>query len=81
MAGHEDLANCRIRCMPRQQGGGLGVYALDEIWNGQEYPTNEADAFSEDISTPRPEVQEENREDTDVFGEADAVGKGAQGES
>ena len=36
MAGHEDLANCRIRCIPKQQGGGLGVYALDEIWNGQE---------------------------------------------
>ena len=46
MAGHEDLANCRIRSLPKSQGGGLGVYAEDEIWHGQElllanraYPT------------------------------------------
>ena len=74
MARHKDLANCRIRCIPKQQGGGLGVYALDEIWNGQElllanreYPTNRAEASSKDISTPRSEVQEENREDIDVL--------------
>ena len=36
MAGHEDLANCRIRSLPKSQGGGLGVYAEDEIWHGQE---------------------------------------------
>ena len=48
MAGHEDLANCRIRSIPKSQGGGLGVYAEDEIWHGQElllanrdYPTEE----------------------------------------
>jgi hypothetical protein len=35
MAGHEDLANWRIQFTPTQQGGGLGVYALDENWNGQ----------------------------------------------
>jgi hypothetical protein len=88
MAGHEDLVYCRIRCIPKQQGGGLGVYALDEIWNGQElllanrkYPTNGTEASSETIPTPRLEVQEENSEDTDVFGAEEAVGEGAPGES
>ena len=33
------------------------------------------------MSTPRPEVQEENREDTDVLGREDAVGESVQGES
>jgi hypothetical protein len=28
IAGHEDLANRRIPCIPKPQGGGLGVYAL-----------------------------------------------------
>ena len=81
MAGHEDMENCRIRCIPKQQEGGLAVYALDEIWNGQklllanrEYPTNGTEESSEAISTPRSEVQEETREDTDVFGEEEAVG-------
>jgi hypothetical protein len=31
MAGHEDLANGRIRCIPKQQGGGLGVYGCEAI--------------------------------------------------
>ena len=88
MAEHEDWANCRIRCIPKQQGGGLGVHALDEIWNGQElllanreYPTNGADASSENITAPILEVLEENREDTGVLGAEDEVGEGAQGES
>ena len=87
MAGHEDLANCRIRCMLRQQGGGLGVCALDEIWNGQElllanreYPTNGADASSENKTAPILEVLEDDREETGVLGAQDAVGD-AQGES
>ena len=46
MAGHEDMANCKIRRMPRSQGGGLGVYAMEDIEYAQEllivnreYPT------------------------------------------
>ena len=31
MAGHEALANCKIRRMPVSQGGGLGVYATEDI--------------------------------------------------
>ena len=36
MAGHEDMANCKIRCMPCSQGGGLGVYATEDIEYAQE---------------------------------------------
>ena len=46
MAGHEDMANCEIRRMPCSQGGGLGVYATEDIEYAQEllivnreYPT------------------------------------------
>ena len=69
-----------------QQGGELGIYAMDEIWNDQElllanreYPTNEVEASSAVISTPRSGVQEENRVDTDVLGAKEAVSGGAQG--
>ena len=84
MAGHEDLANCRIRGIPKQQGGGLGVYALDEIWNGQElllanreYPTDGEATAREDIS----EVIEEDIEDKGFLGAEDEIGEEAQGES
>ena len=84
MAGHEDLANCRIRCIPKQQGGGLGVYALHEIWNGQElllvnreYPTNGEATAREAIS----EVIEDDLEDKGVLGAEDEIGEEAQGES
>ena len=36
MAGHEALANCKIRRMPVSQGGGLGVYATEDIEYAQE---------------------------------------------
>ena len=46
MAGHENMANCKIRRMPSSQGGGLGVYAMKDIEYAQallivnrEYPT------------------------------------------
>ena len=46
MAGHEDMANCKIRRMSGSQGGGLGVYATEDIEYAQEllivnqeYPT------------------------------------------
>ena len=71
MAGHEDLANCRIRGIPKQQGRGLGVYAEDEIWHGQElllanreYPMEGEAAAREKIS----EVTEDGTEDEKVLG-------------
>jgi hypothetical protein len=36
MAGHEALANCKIRRMPISQGEGLGVYATEDIEYAQE---------------------------------------------
>ena len=36
MAGHEDMANCKIRRMPSSQGRGLGVYATEDIEYAQE---------------------------------------------
>ena len=39
MAGHEDMANCKIRRMPGSQGGGLGVYATEDIEYAQELLT------------------------------------------
>ena len=84
MAEHEDLANCRIRCIPKQQGGGLGVYALDEIWNGQElllanheYPMEGEATAREDIS----EIIEDGMEDDVVSGADDVTGEAAQEES
>ena len=78
MAGHEDLANCRIRCIPKQQGGGLGVYALDEIWHGQELLLANREYPMEGEATAReniPEVLEDGTEDEEVMGEDEAAGE------
>ena len=84
MAGHEDLANCRIRNIPKSQGGGLGVYAEDEIWHGQElllanrdYPTEEEATARENI----PAVREDGTEDEEVSGADEDTGTEAQEES
>ena len=84
MAGHEDLANCRIRGIPKQQGGGLGVYAEDEIWHeqelllaNQEYPMEGEATARENI----PEIIEDGIEDDEVLGADDATGEAAQAES
>ena len=73
--------NCRIRGIPKQQGGGLGVYAEDEIWHGQElllvnreYPMEEEPTARENI----PEVIEDGTEDEEVLGADDATGDAAQ---
>ena len=72
MARHEDLANFRIQSMPRQQGGGLGIYALENIWNRQElllanreYPTSESAEITADALASATETLEENRTDAD----------------
>ena len=36
VAGHEDMANCKIRRTPSSQGGGLEVYATEDIEYAQE---------------------------------------------
>jgi hypothetical protein len=36
MSVAEPLADCQIRRFPRSQGGGLGLYATEDIWHGQE---------------------------------------------
>jgi hypothetical protein len=35
IAAAEPLANCRLRRVPRSQGGGLGLYAAEDIWYEQ----------------------------------------------
>ena len=84
MAGHEDLANCRIRGIPKQQGGGLGVSAEDEIWHGQELLLANREYPMEGEATAReniPEVIEDGTEDEGVLGANDATGEAAQAES
>ena len=84
MARHEDLANCRIRCLPKQQGGGLGVYALDEIWHGQELLLANREYPMEEEATARekmPENTEDGTENEGVLGTEDAIGDAAQAES
>jgi hypothetical protein len=88
MAGHEDLANCRIRSMPRQQGGGLGIYALEDIWNRQElllanreYPTSESAEITADALAPATETLEENRTDADDPAKDAGDAAEAQGET
>ena len=71
MAGHEDLANCRIRGIQKQQGGGFGVYAVDEIWHGQELLLANREYSMEGEATAREdisEVIEDGMEDDGVFG-------------
>jgi hypothetical protein len=36
MAIVEEQANVLIRRIPLAQGGGMGIYATEDIWNGQE---------------------------------------------
>ena len=74
----------RIRSIPKSQGEGLGVYAEDEIWHGQElllanrdYPTEEEATARENI----PEVREDGTEDEEVLGADEDTGKEAQEES
>jgi hypothetical protein len=74
MAGHEDLANCRIRCMPRRQGGGPGIYALDDIWNRQELLRSillphELEEITEDLPAPAMKAQGDNRTTTEDLAE------------
>ena len=84
MAGHEDLANCRIRCIPKQQGGGLGVYALDEIWHGQELLLANREYNMEREATAREDVAEEiedGMEEDGVLGAEGGTGDAAHEES
>ena len=62
MAGHEDMANCKIRRMPSSQGGGLGVYATEDIEYAQEllivnrkYPTGREE--DPQVAAPCPDAQ------------------------
>ena len=59
--------------MPRQQGGGLGIYALEDIWNRQElllanreYPTAESAKATVAALASATAGLEDNRTDTDV---------------
>ena len=84
MAGHENLANCRIRGIPKQQGGGLGVYAENEIWHGQELLLANREYPMEGEATARekmPEITEDGTENEEILGTEDAVGDAAQAES
>ena len=61
MAGHEDMANCKIRRMPCSQGGGLGVYATEDIEYAQElhivnreYPTGMVEESQ--VAAPGPDA-------------------------
>jgi hypothetical protein len=88
MAGHEDLANCRIQSMPRQQGGGLGIYAVENIWNRQElllanreYPTSESAEITADALASATETLEENRTDADDPAKDAGDAAEAQGET
>ena len=36
MATQEEQANAQLRRIPLAQGGGMGIYATEDIWHGQE---------------------------------------------
>jgi hypothetical protein len=88
MAGHEDLVNCRIRGMPRQQGYGLGIYALNDKWNRQElllanreYPPSESAELMADVPASATEAHEDNRTDADNPAEEGGVAAEAHWET
>ena len=84
IAGHENLANCRIRSIPKPQGGGLGVYAEDEIWHRQELLLANRENPMEGEATAREnihELLEDGTDDEEVLGADDTTGEVALEES
>ena len=78
MAEHEALANCKIRRMPVSQGGGLGVYATEDIEYAQELliVNRECPTIVEEepqVEAPRLDEQAQPNADTEARAESGII--------